>query len=214
MWRTLTCLGLLAAATATYAQPPGQERRDERRTDRQETRAAMHGKIVRFDPAGGIIVVAEGVAPNAREVEYRMDSRVRIYGPDQAAITGGLNYEGFKPGAEIWFTPGDQDHVMREVRFYDPATAHMRGKVVRVDRERGIIVIRTGTGPDAKEIEYRVNNDTRYWDPDEGVINNGLNHQGFKVGVDVWYQSMPTNATTIRELRLYDPGARRPIRRR
>src|SRR5580704_8034106 len=104
MLRALTCLGLLAATTAVYAQPPGQERREDRRTDRQADRAAMHGKIVRFDPAGGVVVVAEGTAPNAKEVEYRMDARARYYGPDQAAITNGLKYEGFKPGAEIWYT--------------------------------------------------------------------------------------------------------------
>jgi hypothetical protein len=212
MLRTLICLGLLAAATSVYAQPPGQERREDRRADRQDDRAAMHGKIVRYDPAGGVVVVAEGTAPNTREVEYRMDARARYYGPDQAAITNGLKYEGFKPGAEIWYTPGDDAHVLREVRFYDPATAHTRGKVVRIDRDRGIVVVRIGEGPDAKEVEYHVDANTQYWDPNEAAINNALQYQGFTVGTDIWFRPAP-NATTIRELRFYDP-ARRPIRRR
>jgi hypothetical protein len=213
MLRTLTCLGLMAATTAAYAQPPAQERREERRTDRQDTRAAIHGKIVRFDPAGGVIVVSEGTAPNVREVEYRLDARARYYGPDQAVINNGLRFEGFKPGAEIWFTPGDDAHVIREVRFYDPDSAHTRGKVVRIDRDRGVVVVRIGEGPDAREVEYHVDANTKYWGPDEAAINSALRYEGFREGAEIWFRPVP-NATTIRELRFYDPAVRRPIRRR
>ena len=200
MLRILTCLGLMAVASAAWAQTAGQERREDRRADRQDARAIMHGKIVRYDPAGGVVVVSEGVAPNLREVEYRFEPRVQIYGPDQAAVTTGLRYSGFRPGAEIWFAPGEQEHSIREVRFYDPATQHKHGTVVRFDRDKGIVVIRVGTGPDAKDIEYHVDKDTRFWDPNDAVINNGLGYQGFTQGAEIWFQPVP-NATTIRELR-------------
>ncbi|MFL5338901.1 MAG: hypothetical protein ACJ8F7_01940 [Gemmataceae bacterium] len=215
MWRTLTCLGLLAAASAVYAQTPGQERREERRADRQDARAAVRGRIVRVDSTAGTVVVATGTAPNVQEVEYRFDTGAKFYGPDQAAITGGLKYEGFKPGADIWFTPAENAKVIREVRFYDPSHANtvMRGKIVRADPDRGIVVIRTGTGPDAREVEYHVDKTTRYWGPDQAVINDALRYQGFKEGTDIWYQPLPNNANTIGELRFYDPAARRPIRR-
>jgi len=213
MSRILMSLGILALATAVYAQPPGQERREEKRVDRQEDRAAMHGKIVRYDPAGGVVVLSNGTGPNAKEVEYRLDNRVRIWGPDQAVINDGMHYAGFKAGSEIWFTPGDMNTI-REVRFFDPATAHMRGKVVRIDREHGIVVVRIGDGPDAKEVEYHVDASTQYWDPNEAAISNALQYQGFTPGTDIWFRPVPNNAMTIRELRFYDPAVRRPIRRR
>lgn len=213
MSRILMSLGVLALATAVYAQPPGQERREDKRADRQEDRAAMHGKIVRYDPAGGVIVLSEGTGATPREVEYRLDARAQIYGPNQAVVSEGLKYSGFKPGAEIWFTPGDMNTI-HELRFFDPATAHMRGKVVRIDREHGIVVVRIGEGPDAKEVEYHVDANTQYWDPNEAAISNALQYQGFTAGTEIWFRPVPNNAMTIRELRFYDPTVRRPVRRR
>ena len=114
MWRTLTCLGLLAAATAIYAQPPAQERRE----DRREARAAVHGKMVRVDPAAGTIVLSTGTATDVKEVEYRIDTTTKFYGPDKVVLTDSLRYRGFKRGAEIWLAPGEtaEAAVIREVR--------------------------------------------------------------------------------------------------
>jgi len=86
----------------------------------------------------------------------------------------------------------------------------LRGKIVRVDPEKGVIVIRTGEGDKAKEQEFRVNKTTKYFGTDRKDLADGLRAKDFRQGSDVWYRMMPSTggntAQTIAELRLGPSG--------
>jgi hypothetical protein len=68
----------------------------------------------------------------------------------------------------------------------------MQGKIVRVDPQKGVVVIRTGVGATARDMEYRVGRTTRYFGTDRAALKEGLKHEGFKEGADVWYRPLPT----------------------
>src|SRR5262245_51424203 len=69
-----------------------------------------------------------------------------------------------------------------------PATAQfMQGSIVSVDAAGNTITLKTGTGANAREQEFRVNNTTRYFGTDRQPLTNGLRFNGLKAGTDVWY---------------------------
>jgi len=83
---------------------------------------------------------------------------------------------------------------------------NIRGQIVRVDPEKNIIVVRTGTGNTAREQELRVGTTTRYWGTDRQALTDGIRAKTFRPGADVWYQvGTGNNADTINELRFFDP---------
>lgn len=83
----------------------------------------------------------------------------------------------------------------------------LRGRIVRVDPDKNIIVVRTGTGDAAKEMEYQIGKTTRYWGTDRAPLTDGLRYKGFREGTDVWYRlGTGDNRTSISELRFYDPS--------
>jgi len=86
----------------------------------------------------------------------------------------------------------------------------MRGRIVRVDPEKGIVVIRVGTGTDAKEREFRVAKTTRYFGKDNKALTDGLKGTGWKANTDVWFRTTGgENSTNLGELRM-GPGPATP----
>jgi hypothetical protein len=67
----------------------------------------------------------------------------------------------------------------------------LRGQIVRVVPTRDIVVIRTGTGPTAREQEYRVSKVTQYFGPKNRALTDGLRYNGWTAGTNVWYQTAP-----------------------
>src|SRR5436189_5457614 len=61
----------------------------------------------------------------------------------------------------------------------------MRGQIVRVDPEKGVVAIRVGTGADAKVREYRVAKTTRYFGRDNKALTDGLRYEGWKADTPV-----------------------------
>jgi hypothetical protein len=72
-----------------------------------------------------------------------------------------------------------------------PVGPEVRGQIVRVDPVTGMVVIRTGTGKLAREREYRVMKNTRYFGRDNIPLTNGLRYNGWRPGTNVWYQTVP-----------------------
>jgi hypothetical protein len=87
---------------------------------------------------------------------------------------------------------------------------YMSGRVVRVDPTGNTITVRTGTGTDAKEQEFRVNNTTKFWGDDRKALSDGLRYKGFREGTQVWFRTGTTgdDRMTINDLRFYDPAGR------
>jgi hypothetical protein len=86
-----------------------------------------------------------------------------------------------------------------------PRGPEMRGKIVRIDPQTGMVVIRQGTGANAKDVTYRVGKNTRYYGTANKMLTDGLRYNGFKQWADVWYSYVPANATgvlNLNELRL------------
>jgi hypothetical protein len=82
----------------------------------------------------------------------------------------------------------------------------VRGQIVRVDPATNIVVVRTGEGETVKEFEYQVNTTTKYWDPNQAVVTDGLRYKGFRPGATVWYRlGTGDNSRYLTELRFYDP---------
>ena len=84
----------------------------------------------------------------------------------------------------------------------------MRGQIVRVNPDQNTIVVRTGTGTEAKEHELKVSDTTKFFGTDKQPINEGLKFKGLKDGTDVWFRA-GDQPNTIAELRLYDPSKER-----
>jgi hypothetical protein len=84
---------------------------------------------------------------------------------------------------------------------------YMQGKIVRVDPQTGMIVVRTLDGDKEVQREYMVNKTTKFWGPGQKTIEDGLGYKGFKEGTNVWYQMGTGNqANTISDLRFYNPA--------
>jgi len=175
--------------------------------------APVRAKVVRVVPEQNVLVVQTGTGTQVKEMEYTLAKTTRFMGPNQVVIEDGLRYKGFKAGTDVWLVMGDDNRAVTEVRFSDPATEviDIRGKIVRVDAEKGVIVIKSGTGTEAKEVEYTVDKSTAYWATEQQRINDALTYQGFKPGADVWYRVGP-RGRVISEVRFYDPTVRRPRR--
>lgn len=88
----------------------------------------------------------------------------------------------------------------------DVVVTDVRGEIVRVDPDKNIVVIKTGTGDAVREVEYRVAPTTQYWGTDRVVIKDGLRYRGFRVGAPIWYRvGTGDNARVFTEVRFYDP---------
>jgi len=71
---------------------------------------------------------------------------------------------------------------------------YLTGKIVRVDPATGVVVIRTGTGNTAKEVEYRTGTATKYYGENNKALNEGLKYSGWRPNTEVHYLVGP-NAT-------------------
>lgn len=202
MSRTLTCLGV-----SLFVVVGGTVWADDVKV------RPVRAKVVRVVPEQNLLVVQTGTGTAVKEVEYTLAKTTKIMGPNQVVIEDGLRYKGFKTGTDVWLVMGDDNRVVTEVRFTDPATEviDIRGKIVRVDPDKGVIVIKSGTGTEAKEVEFTVDKSTVYWATEQQRINDALMYQGFKPGADVWYRVGP-RGRVISEVRFYDPTIRRPRR--
>lgn len=80
----------------------------------------------------------------------------------------------------------------------------VRGKIVRVDPAKNVIVVRTADAT-PQEIEYTVDTTTKYWGPDQAVITDGLKYKSFAPGTEVWYRTVP-DKRVISEVRFFDPA--------
>jgi hypothetical protein len=81
------------------------------------------------------------------------------------------------------------------------------GKIVRVDPEKNVIVIR---GADNKETEYRLNDTTKYFGTDNKELREGIRANTWRPGGDIRFQTGPNN--TLRELRMGTPAPRTGVR--
>lgn len=95
----------------------------------------------------------------------------------------------------------------------DPAVANqeLRGKIVRIEPQTGMVVIRTGTGAKAQDVEYQVGKATRYYGRNGTAVQNGLLAPGFRQGIDVWYRVAPRNINTGRGLSELRLGPTAPV---
>ena len=211
------CLGLLVACAAGAQERP-RDRAQDRAQDRAARRDIRQGRIVSVAPDQNMIIVQEGTGADVKEVELKVSDATRYMGIDRKPFTNGLRYEGFKKGTTIWYRVGAGNRIM-EVDFFNPAreatdekVVYLEGKIIRVDPETGMVVIKTGMGDTAKEIEYKVDRATKYYGTEEKPLADGLRYQGFKEGTTVWYQVAPSGQV-ISDVRFYNP-VRRPLRPR
>lgn len=181
----------------------------------------LRGQVVRVDPDRKTMRLLVGEANLAKEVEYTVNADTRFWDANKVNITEGLAYSGFRQGVPVWFRIGANANVVTEVRFYDPGpigviaknpdakveiVPDVRGRIVRVDPDKNIVILRTGEGPTAKEVEYRINDTTRFWGPDRVVVPDGLRYRGLQPNAEVWYRVRTIdNVPVMTELRLYDP---------
>jgi hypothetical protein len=222
MGRGLLCMGVALAFVAPLAAQDRQTRVQDRQTrvqDRQTRRDIRHGEIVRVNPESNSIVVRSGIGRDAKEYEYHVGNTTRYWGPDRKVLNDGLRYNGWRAGTTVWYVPGEAQTVS-ELWLTDPnqqiadrADVYHEGKIVRVDPVTNLVVVRTRVGPEEKEIEYRVDPNTRYWGTDQQPFTTALNYQGFREGNNIWFRTGPKERTRIMsDVRFYNPSARRPVR--
>src|SRR5207244_9185459 len=78
--------------------------------------------------------------------------------------------------------------------------------VVRVDPTSNMVVLRTGTGADVKEVEFKLAPTVKVWGADQQVLAEAARFQAMKQGADVWYR-LDADNRLITELRMFDPTA-------
>jgi hypothetical protein len=194
MWRTLTCLGLMAALPGFVCAQEDVKVRD------------LHGKVVRVDPTSSLVVLRTGTGADVKEVEFKFAPTVKVWGTDQQVLAEAARFPAMKQGADVWYRLDADNRLITELRMFDPAAiaTYQSGKVVRVDPDKNIIIISVGAGAEAKEVEYKVVPTTRYYGTAETqVINDALRYQGFRPGADVWY--VPGQGQVISDVRFYNP---------
>ncbi len=97
MVRTLVSLSVgLMVLVGTTALAQGT------RTDQKY----MSGKIVRVDPATGVVVIRPATPADAKDIEYRTGTTTRWYGDNGKAVSEGIRYSGWRPGTEIHYQVG------------------------------------------------------------------------------------------------------------
>jgi len=173
------------------------------------------GQIVSTDPNTGMVTVRTGTGANAREQQFRVGDKARFFNANRQALTDGLSFNGFSPGANVFFQSGagGQGNIINDLRLFDPNSAIMDGKfsngqIVNVDPQTGFVTIRTGSGANVREQRLRVGNDTRFFGPDLLGLNDGLGFNGFRNGVPVWFQAGTGDlSNTLGGLSLGDPSA-------
>ena len=190
--------------------------------DRTAQRNVHKGHIVRVNPDKNTVVIRAGTGAQAKEMEYKVATSTKYWGTDKRPFTTGLRYQGFREGTEVWFVPGtgDQALAISELWFYDPGqqpmeeeVVYQEGKIVRVDPGANIIVVRTGTGKDIIEHEYRVDTTTRYWGTDQQPFTTGLRYQGFREGTPIWFRVGPGERNrSMSEIRFHNPSVRPGVR--
>ena len=210
MWRSFACLSLGLAVVTAAAE------------DRPTRRDIRQGRVVRVVPDKNVVVVSMGTGTQLKEYELTVTDTTKFWGLDKRPFTEALRYKGFKDGTEIWFTLGSEanSRVISELRFFDPGAepsdekvVYLEGKIVRVDPETGMVVIRTGTGNAAKEVEIKVDRTTKYWIEADKPNTTGLRYEGFKPGTVIWYQASPVGTAQIMtDVRFYNPRVIRPRR--
>ena len=86
------------------------------------SRNISKAKLFRVDPVTNKVVVQTIVGSETKEFEYLVDPTTKYWGTDQQPFTTALRYEGFRPGASIWFHSGvgERNRHINEVRFYNP----------------------------------------------------------------------------------------------
>jgi hypothetical protein len=95
-------------------------------------------------------------------------------------------------------TSSPQAPGSRQLQYY-------RGQLVRVDPGKGVVVIRSGTGAQQRDMMYLVGKSTRYFGADNKALADGLRYNGFRQGANVWYsrmtapgQTFPNNLNVLR----------------
>src|SRR4051794_7375627 len=83
-------------------------------------------------------------------------------------------------GGVLTVQGGDKDKATTQVKNQE-----LRGKIVRVDPEKGVIVIRTGEGDKAKEVQYNIAKTTKFYGTDRKDLSEGLRSKDFRQGADV-----------------------------
>src|SRR5689334_19749169 len=76
-----------------------------------------------------------------------------------------------------------------------PAQNYMQGKIVRVDSEKGTVVIR---GANGKEQEFRTAASTKYFGTDRQALKEGLRARDFRQGADVMWRAQGNNLSELR----------------
>jgi len=87
----------------------------------------------------------------------------------------------------------------------DKDAKHKTGKVVRVDADGSMIVVRDENN---KEHELKVNASTKFMCEERKPLTEGLKAKQFKEGAQIWFRlGTDANEKTITELKCFDPAS-------
>jgi hypothetical protein len=199
-------IGLAVASLAVAQRPSGT-----RPMANPAAAQFMHAQIVNVNPQAGMMTLRTGSGATAREEQFRLAEKARLFNSERMAIREGLAHNGFKPGTNVFFRTGDPANMITDLRMFDPAAAAMtgritRGEIVSVDPTTGMLVIRTGSGAGSVEHRFHVNRHTRFLDRELLALENGLAFNGFAAGAPVWFApGVGSAANTLAGLSLANP---------
>jgi hypothetical protein len=163
-------------------------------------------QIVHVNPQMNMLTLRMGAGAAAREQQFRLAENARLFGTDRRLLADGLCFNGFQPGANVFFRPGT-GNTINDLRLFNPSLAAMRGRIHRgtiasVNPMTNTIVINTSDG----ERPFRVDRRTRFLNNELLAAEEGLAFAGFTAGAPIWFAAgTGTAADTLEGVSLANP---------
>jgi transcription antitermination factor NusG len=147
------------------------------------------GKIKKVDAEKGVLTITVGKGDQAKDVDYKISDDTKIMvGPSQTTLASAIKNKQLKEGAAVMIFVGPDGKVLGVViPGKEPVggplkTAPAIGKIKKVDADKGILTVTVGTGDQAKDVDYKITDDTRIMSAKTTPIKGGLKSEEIKVG--------------------------------
>jgi hypothetical protein len=64
-------------------------------------------------------------------------------------------------------------------------SAQVKGKIKKVDADKGVLTVTVGKGDEAKDVDFKISDDTKIMGPDRKPLEDGLKDKSLRAGADV-----------------------------
>jgi transcription antitermination factor NusG len=149
------------------------------------------GKVKKVDADKGILTVTVGKGDQAKDVDFKITAATKLMVTVGQPLEGGLKSKELKEGAAVTIYADPEGKVMALLLAgKGPAGGPLTmtptaGKIKKVDADKGILTVTVGTGGQAKDVDYKIADDTHIATASGKPLKGGLKDERVKVGSTV-----------------------------